>query len=153
MSDLEYCIENFHKPRMTRLAEFLLNESEFPYEFFEPETFGTYMVQIKISDDLIISVNYFPIEISNDTPYLFLQLHCLLGDCKDSPSPALLQALSDANNATELSAFHVDAGQLYLKSVLTEDPERELDISKFSFMLRIFYNNLLAHRDSLLGLL
>ncbi len=153
MNDLEYCIENFHKPRMTKLAEFLLQESEFPYDFFEPETFGTYMIQIKVSDECIISVNYYPIEISSDTPYLFLQLHCLLSEFNSDPTAGFLQALSDANNATELSTFHAENNQLFLKSVMTEDPEQELDIPKFSFMLRIFYNNLMAHRDSLTRLL
>ena len=78
MSDLNFCIENLHKPRITEIAEYLLRDTEFDYDFFEPPTFDTYMIQIKLKDDLILSINYYPIEISNDVPFLFLQFHCLI---------------------------------------------------------------------------
>lgn len=127
---------------MGKLAEYLLTESEFPYDYFEPPAFETYMIQVKLSDGSIISINYFPIEITDEAPYLFLQFHCLLGELNDAPSEDLLKYLSYANSNTELSAFHVDGNQLFLKSVLIDDPEAELDIPRISFVLRIFYNNL-----------
>lgn len=153
MIDLQYCIENFHKPRMAKLAEFLLNESEFPYDYFEPPTFETYMAQIKLSEELILSINYFPIEVTDEAPYLFLQLHTLLGELDGEPSADLYKYLSLANNNTELSAFHVDDGKLYIKSVLVEDPLADLDIARISFVMRIFYNNLMAHVPVLKSLL
>lgn len=153
MDDLQYCIEHFHKPRMARFAEFLLNESEFPYDYFAPPAFDTYMAQIKLAEDLILSVNYFPIEITDDAPYLFLQLHTLLGELEGEPTADLYEYLSLANNSTELSAFHVDGGRLFIKSVLVDDPQAELDISRISFVMRILYNNLMAHLPVLQKLL
>lgn len=145
MSDLEQCIEGFHKPRIAKLAEFLLAESEFSYDYFEPPAFETYMVQIKLPEDLIISVNYFPIEITNDAPFLFLQFHCLIQELDDEPSADLLKYLSYANNNTELSAFHVDDNRLFLKALLIDEPREALDLARVSFLLRIIYNNLVEH--------
>lgn len=145
MDELQYSIENFHKPRIAKLAEFLLRESEYPYDYFEPPTFETYMVQVKLEEELILAINYFPIEISDDAPYLFLQLHTLLGESEAEPSNDLLSYMSQANNSTELSSFQFDEGRLFIKSVLVEDPEAEMDIAKISFVMRIFYNNLLVH--------
>ena len=153
MTDLAYCIENFHKPRMTQIAQFLLEKLEFPYDFFEPPTFETYMVQIKLPQDLIISVNYFSIELSDDTPYLFLQLHCLLGELQGPPGTELLKAVTEANNATELSQFHVADNQLFLKSVLIDDPGQDLDIAQVAFQLQIFHSNLLDHGGALVRLI
>ncbi len=145
MIDLDYCVENFHKPRMSRLAEHLLLESEFSYDFFEPPAFETYMVQIKLAEESILSVNYFPIEVTDEVPYLFLQLHTLIGEVADQPSSDLLAYLSLANNNTELSSFHIDDGKVYVKFVQVEDPEASLEVAQISFILRIFYNNLLTH--------
>jgi len=145
MNDLEYCIENLHKPRIGQLAEFLLKESEFPYDYFAPPVFETYMVQIKLSAELILSVNYFPIEVSDEAPYLFLQLHCLIAELDEEPSPDLYKYLSLANNSTELSSFYIEDKRLFVKSVLIDDPKSALDLPAISFLLRIFYNNLTNH--------
>lgn len=147
MNDLQYCIENFHKPRMAKLAEFLLTESEFDYDFIEPPVFETYMIQIKLNDDLRLCINYFPIEITDQAPYLFLQLHCVLADLEKEPSEDLLRYLSLVNNNTELSAYQVDESRLFLKSVMIDDPEAALNTAQIGFLLRIFYSNLMDHRE------
>ncbi len=149
MSDLEFCIENFHKPRLTKIAEYLLRDTDFEYDFFEPPTFETHMIQVKLRDELILSINYYPIEISNDVPFLFLQFHCLIHELEDDPSNELLAQISEANNGSELSSFYIDNKQLFLKSVLTDDPEQDVDIKTISFVLGIFHNNLLEHKDAL----
>tara|TARA_B100000945_G_scaffold292090_1_gene267095 strand:+ start:1237 stop:1701 length:465 start_codon:yes stop_codon:yes gene_type:complete len=152
MSDLNFCIENLHKPRITEIAEYLLRDTEFEYDFFEPPTFDTYMIQIKLKDDLILSINYYPIEISDDVPFLFLQFHCLIKELENSPSSELLAQISEANNGSELSSFYADENKLFLKSVFIDDSEQELDISKISFLLGIFHSNLLEHKDMLTSL-
>ena len=152
MSDLNFCIENLHKPRITEIAEYLLRDTEFEYDFFEPPTFDTYMIQIKLKDDLILSINYYPIEISNDVPFLLLQFHCLIKELETSPSSELLAQISEANNGSELSSFYADENKLFLKSVFIDDSEQELDISKISFLLGIFHTNLLEHKDMLTSL-
>ena len=152
MSDLNFCIENLHKPRITEIAEYLLRDTEFEYDFFEPPTFDTYMIQIKLKDDLILSINYYPIEISNDVPFLLLQFHCLIKELETSPSSELLALISEANNGSELSSFYADENKLFLKSVFIDDSEQELDISKISFLLGIFHTNLLEHKDMLTSL-
>ena len=152
MSDLNFCIENLHKPRITEIAEYLLRDTEFDYDFFEPPTFDTYMIQIKLKDDLILSINYYPIEISNDVPFLLLQFHCLIKELETSPSSELLALISEANNGSELSSFYADENKLFLKSVFIDDSEQELDISKISFLLGIFHTNLLEHKDMLTSL-
>lgn len=144
MDDLAYCIENFHKPRMSKLAEFLLTESEFTYDFHEPPVFETHLIQIKLPEELILSINYFPIEITDEAPYLFLQLHCQLAELEHGTSEDFLKYLMRANNDTELSAFNLDGNALYLKTVLIDDAEAELDLPRISFALRIFYNNLFS---------
>ena len=58
----------------------------------------------------------------------------------------------DANNATELSSFHIKENEIYIKSVLAEDPESSLDLRKIAFSLGIFQNNLLDHQESLRAL-
>lgn len=153
MNDLAYCIENYHKPRMSQIAEFLLEKTEFSYDFFEPPTFETYMVQIKLPQGLIISINYFPIEITRDAPYLFLQLHCLLEELKSPPSFELLKAIVDANSATELSQFHLADDQLFLKSLLIDDPRQVMDLPQVAFQLQIFHGNLMAYGEALARLI
>jgi hypothetical protein len=148
MSDLEYCIENFHRPRIAKLAEFLLNKSEFPYDYFEPPVFETYMIQVKLDEELIISINYFPIVVTEESPYLFLQLHCVVGEMNESSSSALLNYLSYANNEIELSVYRAEDNRVFLKSVLIDDANAELDIDRISFLLRIFYNNLRSHIEN-----
>lgn len=149
MNDLQYSIENFHKPRMAKLAEFLLTEAEFPYDYYEPPSFETYMIQIKLSDEFRISINYFPIEISDQAPYLFLQFHCVVSELDDEPSADLLRYIAWLNTRTELSDYNVDEGRLYMKSVLIDDPEAELDLNKIGFILRIFYRNLVDHLEGI----
>ena len=149
MSDLEYCIEHFHKPRMGQLAKFLLEKSEFSYEFFEPPTFETYMIEIQLPKGLIISINYFPIEITDETPFLFLQIHCLIKELETEPSSALLKTVAEVNSATELSSIYLDDGILFQKTVWVDDPQQDLDLARVGFLLRIFYNNLVSQLDSL----
>jgi len=148
MIDLQYCIENFHKPRIGKLAEYLLNESEFPYDYFAPPVFETFMIQVKLSAELILSINYFPIEISDEAPYLFLQFHCLLAEVDGEPSQDLHKYLSLANNSTELSTFYINDNRLFMKSVVIDDPKADLDLDRIRFLLRIFYNNLVSHLAS-----
>ena len=152
MSDLEFCIENLHKPRITKIAEYLLRDTEFDFDFFEPPTFDTYMIQIKLKDELILTINYYPIEVSDDVPFLLLQFHCLIQELEKSPSSELLAQISKANNGSELSSFYADENKLFLKSVFIDDSEQELDISKISFLLGIFHTNLLEHKDMLTSL-
>jgi len=152
MGDLEFCMENFHKPRLSKLAEFVLTETDYSYQFYAPPSVETYLIQINISELFILSVSYLPIEITDEVPFLFLQFHCLIGELKGNPSNELLTAMSGANNATELSSFHIKENELYIKSVLAEDPESSLDLRKISFSLGIFQNNLLDHQESLRAL-
>ncbi len=152
MGDLEFCMENFHKPRLSKLAEYVLTETDYSYQFYSPPAVETYLIQIEISQQFILSVSYLPIEISDDVPFLFLQFHCLIGELTGSPSNELLTTMSDANNATELSSFHIKENEIYIKSVLAEDPESSLDLRKIAFSLGIFQNNLLDHQESLRAL-
>ena len=153
MEDLEYAIKNFHKPRMSKIAEHLLKESDFLFDYFQPPTFETYMVQIKLPDDSIIAINYFLVEVSSETPFLFLQFHCLLSEFVSPPSDALIRTVLESNNAVELGQFCFDNNQLFFKSVMVDYPEWPLDISLFSFYLRVFRGNLTAHRDALMKLI
>ena len=105
-----------------------------------------------MGSEMCIRDSYYPIEISNDVPFLFLQFHCLIKELETSPSSELLAQISEANNGSELSSFYADENKLFLKSVFIDDSEQELDISKISFLLGIFHTNLLEHKDMLTSL-
>ena len=111
MEDLEYVIKNFHKPRMSKIADHLLKESNFSFDYFQPPTFETYMVQIKLPDDSIIAINYFLVEVSSETPFLFLQFHCLLSEFVPPPNDALIRTVLESNNAAELGQFCIENNQ------------------------------------------
>jgi hypothetical protein len=147
MNDLKYSIENYHKPRLSTLAEHILGETNLEYDFFSPPTFETYMIQIKIPSIPIICINYIPIPLDDETPFLFLQLHAVVAEDIDISNKELLSYLNFANNNTVVSSFLADDGNVNLRAIITDNPTKDLDITNIIYSLKLASNNLRGHLE------
>lgn len=147
MNDLKYSIENYHKPRLSSLAEHILSKTNLEYDFFSPPTFETYMIQIKIPSSPIICINYIPIPLDDDTPFLFLQLHAVVVEDADISNKELLSYLNFANNNTVLSSFLADDGKVNLRAIITDNPTMDLNLANIIYSLQLISNNLMGHLE------
>jgi len=141
--------EDFHRPRLAGLAEYLLSKTKFKYEFFSPPTLDLYMIQLSLDDETHVAVNYLPVELNEELPFLFLQLYCTVADEISKTSADLINYILFANNNTMLSAFYLEADQVYIKSLITQQPETDFEYDVFMFHLNLFQNNLKDHQGSI----
>jgi len=147
MNDLNYSIENYHKPRLSSLASHILSETNLEYDFFSPPTFETYMIQIKIPSSPIICINYIPIPLNDETPFLFLQLHAVVLEEVNTSNKELLAYINFANNNTVVSSFLADNGEVSIRAIITDNPTKDLDITNVIYSLELASNNLMGHLE------
>ena len=145
MDSIKEVEEEFHRPRLAAIAEHLLSNTKFKYEFFSPPAMELYLLQVHLDKETIVSINYLPVELDEQLPYLFLQMHyTIVDDIKISSD--LREYILFANNNTVLSSFHIENNEVYIKTVITQNPDEDPDFEMLMFNLGVLGNNLIDHQ-------